>query len=791
MRKLLLLCFFLPSIIHTTAQNASIKGKIIDSSTKEAIIGATAILDNGKGAVSDLDGNYLIQTPPGTYTLTVKFIGYEDFVKNISVNESETKVLDILLVEGNQLEDVVVSASKFEQNIGEVPVSMAVIKPKLIDSKATITPESIVDQIPGVQVMENQVSIRGGSGFSYGSGSRVLLMVDDIPMLAGDANDVKWPSLPLENLAQMEVIKGASSVLYGSSALNGVINMRTAYPTDKPKTKINISNGVYGHAYGTQLGRDINGNDTILNRDNQTWWNGTQYYVSGNFLHSRRIKDNFDLVVGGNFLTDEGYRAGADEHRFRINANTRWRSKKFDGLTYGVNVSHTNGRGNLFFLWQNGDSVLIPQGGLDTATTTLSAYSSYRTNIDPFITYFDSTGRKHSLRGRFYSTENVNNTNQGSQANSYYAEYQFQQRYKHDYTLTAGLMEFYTGVHSELYGDHESNNLAIFAQGDKKLNRFNFTAGMRVEHFRIDTVSSRTASKLLKDTIPVKPVFRFGATYQAAEATYLRASYGEGYRFPSIAEKYISTFVGGLNVFPNPQVQPETGWSAELGIKQGFKISNFKGYLDVAGFVTEYHDMMEFRFGFYTSSGQQWDYASMGYPGLVNFGAQSRNVSNARISGAEATIVGTGNIGKIGVNVLAGYTYINPVSLNSDSLYRSTFSDSVDMLKYRYKHMAKADLELTYKSIALGASGRYNSFMQNVDKSFVDALGELILPGYAAYRDARRIGDFVMDARFSFKFTETSKLAFLVNNVFNREYSNRPGNILPPRTYIVQYSFNF
>lgn len=795
MRKLLVLLFVLPSILFINAQEgkAIIKGVIKDQLTGEPIIGATAILSNGKGGVSDIDGKFTILTPPGAYKLKVKFIGYNEQEQSVTLTkDGEVLELEIALKEGNQLEDVVVSSGKYEQNIGEVPVSIAIIKPRLINNKAITTPEDIIKQIPGVQMMESQVSIRGGSGFSYGSGSRVLLMVDDIPMLAGDANDVKWPSLPLENLEQMEVIKGASSVLYGSSALNGVINMRTAWPTDKPKTKINISNGLYSHAFGTQKGRTIDGRDTILHRNDQTWWNGSQYYVSGNFMHSRRIKDNFDLVLGGNFLTDEGYKEGADEHRFRLNVKTRWRSKKYDGLSYGINASHTNGRGNLFFLWKGADSVLVPQGGTDTSTTTLSHYTSYRTNIDPYIVYYDSVGRKHSLRGRYYNTKNVNNTSQGSTANSFYVEYQFQQHYKKDYTLTAGFMEYYTGVVSQLYGQHNSNNIAVFAQGDKKLKRFNFTAGMRVEHFRIDTVSTKTAPKFLFDTIPVKPVFRFGTTYQAAEATFFRASYGEGYRFPSIAEKYISTFVGGLSIFPNPQVTPETGWSAEVGIKQGFKIKKFKGYLDVAGFVTEYHNMMEFRFGFYTHSGQQWDQATMGYPHLSNYGAQSRNVSNARISGTEITVVGSGNIGKVGVNILAGYTYLNPISLNTDSVYRATFSDSVNILKYRYKHMAKCDIEFTYKKFALGASGRYNSFMQNVDQTFVDPIiGNLILPGYAAYRDARRIGDFVMDARFSFKMSSSNKLAFLVNNVFNREYSNRPGNVLPPRTFIVQYSFDF
>ena len=66
------------------------------------------------------------------------------------------------------------------------------------------------------------------------------MMVDEMPMLSADAGDVKWNYLPLENLEQVEIIKGASSALFGSSALNGVINLRTAYAKDKPNTAVTI-----------------------------------------------------------------------------------------------------------------------------------------------------------------------------------------------------------------------------------------------------------------------------------------------------------------------------------------------------------------------------------------------------------------------------------------------------------------------------------------------------------------------------------------------------------------------
>jgi iron complex outermembrane receptor protein len=154
--------------------------------------------------------------------------------------------------------------------------------------------------------------------------------------------------------------------------------------------------------------------------------------------------------------------------------------------------------------------------------------------------------------------------------------------------------------------------------------------------------------------IPFQPVFRFGGTYQPMEYTFLRASYGQGYRFPSIAEKYISTFVGGLNIFPNQNIQPEYGWSSEIGLKQGFKIKNFQGYLDISGFITQYNDMMEFIFGIYNLDGSNptasdlQNISSQGVEAIINsIGARSTNVQNANIPGFEISLVGQGNLTEI------------------------------------------------------------------------------------------------------------------------------------------------
>jgi outer membrane cobalamin receptor len=69
---------------------------------------------------------------------------------------------------------------------------------------------------------------------------RVLLLLDDLPILQADAGFPSWSGLPVENIGQIEIIKGAASALYGTSAMNGIVNVRTAYPTSKPYAKISF-----------------------------------------------------------------------------------------------------------------------------------------------------------------------------------------------------------------------------------------------------------------------------------------------------------------------------------------------------------------------------------------------------------------------------------------------------------------------------------------------------------------------------------------------------------------------
>ena len=103
---------------------------------------------------------------------------------------------------------------------------MDVVKAGDIARQAPTDISSTLRTLPGVDIVDKQPSIRGGSGWTYGMGARSQILVDGMSTLNPKTGEINWNTVPLENIEQIEVIKGASSVLYGSSALNGIINIR-------------------------------------------------------------------------------------------------------------------------------------------------------------------------------------------------------------------------------------------------------------------------------------------------------------------------------------------------------------------------------------------------------------------------------------------------------------------------------------------------------------------------------------------------------------------------------------
>jgi len=792
MIKRLLIFIFQIILSYTSLAQSVISGRVTDKSSKEALPGVVLIFAN-KNIATDINGIFSLKVPAGKDVLKASLVGYNTFSKTIDLKDNDSLTLLIELEISNKaLDEVVVSAGKYEQKLSEVTVSMEVIKTELLQNKAIAQLDQIMNQVPGVYITDSQVSIRGGSGFTYGAGSRVMMLVDGMPMISADAGDIKFNYVPIENMAQMEVLKGASSVLYGSSALNGVINMRTKYPTDVPETQVITYTGIYGNP----------------DRESLNWWKqqhtSNPTYQGVTFSHAQKI-GNFDLVMGGQLYNNDGYIDSANEQRIRANVNLGYHFKTIPGLTVGLNSTIMAYSGHLFFLWKDADHAF------QARDNSLSVYSNTRNNIDPYINYVSKFGGKHSLKGRYFLTNNTNSSggqNQSSRGEIYYAEYQWQKSFKNKFNLTAGAVAMRQVVLAPaLYGTRFGKNFAGYIQADKKFfNRLTVSGGMRVEYYKVDTATTHGSFFFLKEpsknNLPVQPVFRAGINYQVFEYTFLRASFGQGYRFPSVAEKYITTNVG-VNVYPNPALQPEKGYTSEVGIKQGFRIGNFQGFADVAGFVTHYYNMIDLVFK-YDTAGKYAQYSQSISNLSKDVGFQLQNIGSANITGIDISVSGTGKIGPIKIDLLSGYTYSNPINPNFNPKTDTNGTSHTNVLKYRNKTLFKNDIQLTYKAISFGWSARYTSAMQNIDRRFQQNVlydsgvpdqyappSFFLLPGLAQYRETHSSGVWMSDFRIACQAGPHLKISFLINNFFNVEFMSRPGLIEPPRTFVFQLAFKF
>ena len=816
MKRFVSLMFAL-CLFSVNAQDATIKGSILDSISKEALIGVNVIIDGTtQGAVTDIEGSYNLSVPAGKVTLVYSYTGYLTRRVAITAIAGETQTINLAMgEEPTLLETVVVTGTKFEQKLGEQTVSMDVMKPQFLERQNLTDVSQAVQKNPGVTIIDGQANIRGGSGYSYGAGSRVLLLLDDLPILQADAGFPSWTSLPIENIGQIEIIKGASSALYGSSAMNGIINVRTAYPTSTPKTKISVFGGIWDAPNKTDYSYDPFTNEVTKVKVDKAWWkkdqiiyqkgdlNSTDYdtidisdysrpYETGFIVGHRQQFGKFDLVAGamGKFVND--YKYQANNNYGRLSVQTRYRINQ--NITVGINFNYQQSKSQSFFLYNGSSDYATASGanryisnfGLTGASTETKGL---KLTLDPYFRYMDEKGNSHKILGRWYSVDNNNTNDQSNFSDLLYGEYQYQRKIsKINMVVSGGVVAQYITVEAKLYGDKvlKGSNYAVYMQLDKKFfDRLNVSAGFRLETNSITDTKRQT-----------KPVGRFGLNYQAAEFTFLRSSFGMGYRFPTIAEKFIQTSLGGnVGIFPNPQLESETGFSYELGIKQGLKIGNFKAYADASAFYTQYKNMMEFNITTQPS-----------------LGFRSTNVGDIRIYGMELGLMGEGKLGKIPYTAMLGYTYIVPKYIDfNDSVAASGIAldpkgDPYNILKYRFRHTFTGSWDVSIHGLELGVTGQYFSFMENLDGVFTSPLttygtaialqqwrASNLRDNYEDVRPGRQYkGDFILDMRVGYKFGKNDifKISGIIKNITNHEYSLRPGLMEAPRQYSLRFDWD-
>ena len=357
-----------------------------------------------KGTVSDEKGFYEMAIPAGGVHLTFNFMGYKPEPVPLVLNPRETMTKNIYLrTEDKLLDAAVVTAGRFEQKMSDLTVSMDVLKSDQVLKQDPGDITATLKTVPGVDVVDRQPSIRGGNGWVYGVGSRTMILVDGQSALDPGSGQINWNTIPMEDIAQIEVLKGASSVLYGSSALNGVINIRTNRPGLTPRTNASAYLGIYGtpqeSGYEWRDKGFYEDNDAPVEpflRRNILAGVRQPLYTGLDFSHSRRI-GNFDVSGGINLFADEGYREAGYNRRIRVGGNVTYHQPGKNIVNYGANVNFLSYKNGDFFVWRS------PYQAYRSSQFTNMGREGNQFKLSPFYNYTDTDRDfSHKVNARFF-----------------------------------------------------------------------------------------------------------------------------------------------------------------------------------------------------------------------------------------------------------------------------------------------------------------------------------------------------------------------------------------------------
>lgn len=258
------------------------------------------IEETGEGTISDKIGYFLIDNlPHGRYTIKFMCIGYRTEEKEIHIQKNSAVEIKIVLKSDVYITDeIIIEAEKdIEESVLDIPIRSKTFTIQEIESMPAISTHKILEGISGVNVSSEagmfsstEVTMRGLGGNSKGG---TLVVLDGSPINKSDAGSVNWSMIDKDNISSLEVIKGPGSVIFGSNAMGGIINIVSRKPSEKFSANISSSYGTY-NTFDAKL--RLSG---INNNENLYWKSFVTYRNSDGYINTpdEIILENDSIVV--------------------------------------------------------------------------------------------------------------------------------------------------------------------------------------------------------------------------------------------------------------------------------------------------------------------------------------------------------------------------------------------------------------------------------------------------------------------------------------------------------------
>ncbi|WP_366183826.1 TonB-dependent receptor [Flavobacterium ovatum] len=234
MKKILLLCLMLTCSLAVLAnQSTKFRGKVVNNANQGISNATIEILNTNHYTTSSSDGSFSIENVAyGDYVIKIKGVGYATFSQKVSISaKNENSLVFKLSKSENELDEVIVSAQKREENQQNLPVSISTLTEKQIKEYKIWDIKDITAIVPNFNAANpgdnrNVTSIRGITTTSYDPA--VATYIDGVNQFGLDTYISQ-----LQDIERIEVLRGPQGTLYGRNAMGGVVNIITKQPTNE------------------------------------------------------------------------------------------------------------------------------------------------------------------------------------------------------------------------------------------------------------------------------------------------------------------------------------------------------------------------------------------------------------------------------------------------------------------------------------------------------------------------------------------------------------------------------
>lgn len=717
-------CLSLLPIQVASADENLLQGVVVDAASGQRMAGANVqILGTVLATISDLQGEFIVaRVPPGLHQIRISMIGYREHLVDVDLPHSGQIRVELVKA-AISLNPVVVTADRRATPLEESSTSVTVLGEAQISDRTNLRLVEALEMVPGVYFMEDDINIRGATGYRANTGNRVMLLLDGVPLITSDTGGISWDIIPLHEVERVEVVKGAGSALWGSGAIGGVVNVITRRPSQRGLLSVRSAAGMYDDP------------------------SESEWIWTGRTLHYERLDVGYSKAYGPTGIriaasryASTGDRQDGDFNKWTVSGKI---SRHFaDASELEFYAAWLRDHSSVFLQWR---SPFVPDstdGSAASAPAQLfhPLLSQDQGNVlkvawvNTYLKYSRSLSAQSHLRVRASLLRSMlgNQFDRGgefSPAHGPGVEVQLDWLPRTNHFISAGVDGKVHRVEGRFFdGSHTEVALGAFVQDEWRIrHNLRLTAGLRFDQHDLDDQEAyRQASP------------RLGLNFRPTSSLSLRASAGRAFRVPTTAERSMSFKTGNFQVISSDHLDAERAWSYEAGARQTLGDNS---YVDAAIFQNDYRDFVE----------PLVDLAQTASRIVVRF----QNVNDARIRGVELA-TGT-RLWRQRLHVDAGLTFLDSEDLQ---LKRP--------LAYRPRWTLQMSPSLHLGRVSSRLDYRYTSRIQQV----------------SVFSGDQRVAQHELNARAQVQWVGLSFTAG-VNNVLNYNYTQLERNLGDIRNFVI------